>query len=69
MLAALFVLVPFCYLAGAFAISPVVEAASSAHHLQLLSGCPPAIYWAGSYVRPFLALSLLTALQAALAAC
>ena len=50
-LAALFVLVPFCYLSGAFAINPVVEDASSAHHLQLLSGCPPAVYWAGSYVR------------------
>ena len=49
-LAALFVLVPFCYLSGAFAINPVIEDASSAHHLQLLSGCPPAIYWAGSYV-------------------
>ncbi len=52
MLAALFVLVPLCYLSGAFAISPVVEEASQAHHLQLLSGCPPLIYWAGTYVRP-----------------
>ncbi|CAL8463070.1 g2604 [Coccomyxa elongata] len=49
-LAALFVLVPLCYLSGAFTINPVVEEASQAHHLQLLSGCPPFIYWAGTYV-------------------
>ena len=66
-LAALFVLVPFCYLSGAFAINPVVEEASSAHHLQLLSGCPPVIYWAGSYVslppclRPYFPLNRLPA--------
>ena len=34
---------------GAYAISPVVERASSAQHLQLASGCPPAAYWAGSF--------------------
>ena len=34
--------------AGAYAINPVVERASSAQHLQLASGCPPAAYWAGS---------------------
>jgi hypothetical protein len=49
-LAALFVLVPFCYISGAFVISPVVEESSQAHHLQLLSGAPPIIYWAGHYV-------------------
>ena len=49
-LAALFVLVPFCYLSGSFTISPVTEATSQARHLQLLSGCPPLIYWAGFYV-------------------
>ena len=51
-LAALFVLVPFCYLSGSFTINPVAEAASQARHLQLLSGCPPLIYWAGFYVSP-----------------
>ncbi len=54
-LAALFVLVPLCYLSGAFTINPVVEEASQAHHLQLLSGCPPFIYWAGTYVSFLLA--------------
>lgn len=58
-LAALFVLVPLCYLTGAFTINPVVEEASQAHHLQLLSGCPPFIYWAGSYVRLTMSLSTL----------
>lgn len=47
----LFVLVPFCYLAGAFAVAPVVERANQAAHIQLLSGCPAPLYWAGSYVR------------------
>lgn len=49
-LAALFVLVPFCYLSGSFTINPVTEATSQARHLQLLSGCPPLVYWAGFYV-------------------
>lgn len=49
MLAGLFVLVPFCYLAGAFAVAPVVERRSQAAHIQLLSGCPAPLYWAGSY--------------------
>lgn len=53
-LAALFVLVPFCYLSGSFTINPVTEASSQARHLQLLSGCPPLIYWAGFYVRALL---------------
>ena len=42
-------LVPFCYLAGAFAVAPVVERRSQAAHIQLLSGCPAPLYWAGSY--------------------
>ena len=54
MLAALFVLVPFCYLSGSFTINPVTEATSQARHLQLLSGCPPLIYWAGFYVSALL---------------
>ncbi len=53
-LAALFVLVPFCYLSGSFTINPVTEASSQARHLQLLSGCPPLIYWAGFYVSALL---------------
>ena len=31
-------------------MNPVVERMSGSLHLQLLSGCPPAIYWAGSYI-------------------
>ncbi|KAK9808280.1 hypothetical protein WJX73_007025 [Symbiochloris irregularis] len=49
-LASLFVLVPFCLMSGAFAISPVTEFSVGAHHMQLLSGCPPAMYWLGSYI-------------------
>lgn len=36
--------------AGAFSISPVTERSVGAHHMQLLAGCPPAIYWLGSYL-------------------
>ncbi|KAK9862183.1 hypothetical protein WJX84_007200 [Apatococcus fuscideae] len=49
-LAALFLLVPLCFLAAAYCINPVVERVCHAHHMQLLSGCPPLIYWAGSYM-------------------
>ena len=48
-LAALFVLVPFCYLASSYVPHLVIEHATGARHLQLLSGCPPLAYWAGSY--------------------
>ena len=36
--------------AGAFCMNPVVERVSGSLHMQLLSGCPPAVYWAGSYI-------------------
>ena len=36
--------------AGAFCMYPVVERMSGSLHLQLLSGCPATIYWAGSYI-------------------
>lgn len=31
-------------------MNPVVERVSGSLHMQLLSGCPPTIYWAGSYI-------------------
>ena len=36
--------------AGSYCIAPVVERASGARHLQLLSGCPMAAYWLGHYL-------------------
>lgn len=36
-LAAMFVLIPFCYLTGAFAINPVQERVARAHHMQVLN--------------------------------
>eukprot|EP00884_Botryococcus_braunii_P019123 jgi/Botrbrau1/5895/Bobra.0366s0073.1 len=53
-LGAVFVLVPFCYLSGAFCINPVSERISGAQHLQLLSGCPSTAYWAGSYAFDYM---------------
>ena len=41
---------PLMYLGGTFAARPVLERVSGTHHMQLLSGCPPVIFWAGSYV-------------------
>ena len=30
-------------------LNAVVERVCHSHHMQLLSGCPPLVYWAGSY--------------------
>lgn len=49
-LAALFVLIPFCYLTGAYVISIVSEQTSGARHMQLASGCPALAYWLGSFL-------------------
>mmetsp|Transcript_7891 Transcript_7891/g.23248 ORF Transcript_7891/g.23248 Transcript_7891/m.23248 type:complete len:2373 (+) Transcript_7891:472-7590(+) len=46
-LAAIFILVPLCYLSGAYAITPVQERASGAAHLQRAAGCGAAAYWGG----------------------
>ncbi|MEW5297039.1 MAG: hypothetical protein WDW36_000274 [Sanguina aurantia] len=48
-LAAVAVLVPFCYLSGAYAVSPVSETTSGSKAMQLGSGCPRFAYWGGSY--------------------
>ena len=34
---------------GAFCMNPVSERTSGSLHMQLLSGCPAAAYWLGSY--------------------
>ena len=36
--------------AGSYCIAPVSERMSGAMHLQMLSGCPGAIYWLGHYL-------------------
>ncbi|KAK9829531.1 hypothetical protein WJX72_006343 [[Myrmecia] bisecta] len=65
-LAALFVLVPFCYLSGAYCINPVIERTSQALHMQLLSGCPTVIYWLGSYTWDLLMHSFVCLLSLAI---
>ena len=35
-------------IAGAYTVNPVTEASSGARALQISSGCPRAVYWAGS---------------------
>ena len=49
-LAALFVLVPFCYLPAAFSIFIVKERISKAQHIQLVSGASPFAYWVSTYL-------------------
>eukprot|EP00897_Mesotaenium_endlicherianum_P001456 jgi/Mesen1/1338/ME000013S00825 len=49
-MAALFVLVPFCYLAATCAVFVVRERAVKAKHLQLVSGASVLAYWTATYV-------------------
>jgi len=49
-LAALFVLIPFCYIPASAAVFVVKERAVKAKHLQLVSGAGPAVYWLASYL-------------------
>ena len=48
----LFMPLPFEALqgAGSYCIAPVSERMSGAMHLQMLSGCPGAVYWLGHYL-------------------
>ncbi|GBG84246.1 hypothetical protein CBR_g38217 [Chara braunii] len=48
-LAALFVLIPFCYLAASFAVFVVKERTVKAKHLQLVSGVNVYEYWCAAY--------------------
>jgi ATP-binding cassette subfamily A (ABC1) protein 3 len=47
--AAVFVLVPFCYLPASFVIFVVRERASKAKHQQLVSGANPTVYWLSTF--------------------
>ena len=53
--AALFVLVPFCYIpAAATAVFVVKERAVKAKHLQLVSGASASAYWAATFLWDFI---------------
>lgn len=54
-----------CYLTGAYCIAPVVERSCNAYHMQLLSGCPPIMYWLGHYVWDMLCHTVVTVLAMA----
>jgi hypothetical protein len=49
-LASLFLLIPFCYIPGAFIVFTVKETASKSKHLQLVSGVELTSYWVSSYM-------------------
>ena len=48
--AAIFVLIPFCYLPASFVSFIVRETASKAKRVQLLAGASPLAYWCGNYI-------------------
>ena len=52
--AALFVLVPFCYIPAASAVFVVKERAVKAKHLQLVSGASASAYWAATFLWDFI---------------
>lgn len=49
-LASLFLLIPYCYIPGAFIVFMVKERVSKSKHLQLVSGVELTSYWISSYL-------------------
>jgi ATP-binding cassette subfamily A (ABC1) protein 3 len=49
-LASMFVLIPYCYIPGAFIVFLVKERACKSKHLQLVSGVNLGSYWAAHYL-------------------
>jgi len=61
-LASLFLLIPYCYIPGAFIVFLVKERVSKSKHLQLVSGVNMSAYWVSAYlwdISLFLLLTLL----------
>jgi len=61
-LASLFLLIPFCYIPGAFIVFLVKERISKSKHLQLVSGVNLTSYWISSYLWDLTLFSMLTVL-------
>ena len=61
-LAALFILVPLCYIPASFVSFVVREREIKSKHLQLVSGISPQLYWISTYVWDLLLYSVLTGL-------
>ena len=49
-LAGLFILIPYCYIPGAFIVFLVRERTTKAKHLQLVSGVNMSSYWVANYL-------------------
>jgi ATP-binding cassette, subfamily A (ABC1), member 3 len=61
-LASMFVLIPFCYVPGAFVVFLVKERACKSKHLQLASGVQTSAYWLSNYIWDISLFSILTIL-------
>lgn len=49
-LASLFVLIPYCYVPGAYVVFIVKEKMCKSTHVQLVSGASPSAYWLANYL-------------------
>lgn len=59
-LAALFLLIPYCYIPGAFVVFVVKERISKSKHLQLVSGVNMTAYWVATYLWDLTLFALLS---------
>lgn len=64
--AALFLLIPYCYIPGAFCVFIVKEKISKSKHLQLVSGVNMTSYWFSTYLWDMSLFFLLTILTMAI---
>ena len=60
--AALFLLIPYCYIPGAFIVFLVKERVSKSKHLQLVSGTNMTSYWFATYLWDLTLFFILTVL-------
>ena len=62
LVASLFILIPYCYIPGAFIVHLVKEKACKSKHLQLVSGTNMTAYWTAHFAFDLTLYFLLTAL-------
>jgi ABC-type multidrug transport system ATPase subunit len=60
--AALFILIPYCYIPAAFVVFVVKERACKSKHLQLVSGVRISMYWVATYMFDCFLFSILSVL-------
>lgn len=61
-LASLFILIPYCYIPGAFIVFLIKEKASKSKHVHLVSGVSMTSYWIANYAFDLTLFLLLTVL-------